>query len=464
MTLLAEGSIFAQRYRVGRCIGEGGMGAVFEVVHCETERRLALKVMHPHVLASDDMRARFRQEAKVAAHVDSEHVVDVFDAGIDDATGMPFLVMELLRGEELGKLLQSHGRLSPGEVVSYLHQTSLALDKTHAAHIVHRDLKPENLFLTQREDGSPHVKILDFGIAKFIVEGTARANVTRSIGTPSYMAPEQFRPGMGVTPKTDIYALGMIAYTLLVGEPYWAEESAKNENIFAFAAIAARGPEEPPTRRASRRGVTLPPSFDAWFAEATNNDPAKRFSSASTAILALADALSVPRPGMSIVATVPMSGPPSAVMEAKTPATTSGGLSSTASMEPSEPSRKGSIVAVLGALVLLGAAAGTAALLFANRGQDADHLATPAPTAASVQSTVLSAEAPALTDTREADAGEDADAGDDADAGEDAGEIPVASESVAPRPPSPRPGRPPRVVRPDEGPKTPKEDELYRRD
>src|SRR5580704_5559526 len=100
---LAVGTLFASRYRVVRRIATGGMGAVYEVIHLETERRRALKVMLPHILESEELRERFQREAKVAAHVESEFIVDVFDAGFDEETQMPFLVMELLRGEELSK-------------------------------------------------------------------------------------------------------------------------------------------------------------------------------------------------------------------------------------------------------------------------------------------------------------------------------------------------------------------------
>jgi serine/threonine-protein kinase len=140
---LSEGTLFAGRYRVLRCIAQGGMGAVYEVVHLQTERRRALKVMLPHLVQSEELRERFRREARVAAQIDSAFIVDVFDAGIDDATGMPFLVMELLKGEELGKRLKRVGHFTPEEAVEYLWQTAQALDKTHRAHIVHRDLKPE---------------------------------------------------------------------------------------------------------------------------------------------------------------------------------------------------------------------------------------------------------------------------------------------------------------------------------
>lgn len=294
---LAEGTLFNNRYRIIRCIAMGGMGAVYEAVHLETERRRALKVMHPHLLQSHDLRDRFRQEARVAAHVDSEFIVDVFDAGIDDATQMPFLVMELLRGEELGQLLTRVGRLEAAEAVTYLYHTALALDRTHRAHIVHRDLKPENLFLTEREDGSRRVKVLDFGIAKIVAESATHVNATRSIGTPLYMAPEQFQTGKSVTPATDLYSLGMVAFTLLVGTPYWLEESRAAGSVFAFASSVHNGPEEPASLRARRRGVPIPAGFDAWFARATAARPEQRFPSAVAAILTLADALSVPRPG-----------------------------------------------------------------------------------------------------------------------------------------------------------------------
>ena len=295
---LAVGAIFAGRYRVEHRIASGGMGAVYEVVHLETNRRRALKVMHANFLQSEDLRGRFRQEARVAAEIESEYIVDVFDAGIDEATGMPFLVMELLRGEELGKRLRRAGPLPPAEVLLYLHQTSLALDKTHRAHIVHRDLKPDNLFLCEREEGPARIKVLDFGIAKIVAAGATGAGATQSLGTPLYMAPEQFLMDSSVSPATDIFALGMITFTLLVGKPYWYEESRGGGNVFAFAAHAALGPREPASARAHRLGASLPPTFDAWFARATAKTPAERFPSATSAVKALAEALGLAQPGL----------------------------------------------------------------------------------------------------------------------------------------------------------------------
>ena len=288
MHSLDPNAIFAGRYRVVRCLAAGGMGAVYEVVHLETERRRALKVMHAHFVQSPELRERFKLEAKVAAHIDSEFIVDVFDAGIEDATQMPFLVMELLKGEELGKLLERVGRLPPADALTYLWQTALALDKTHRANIVHRDLKPENLFLTEREGGPPRIKVLDFGIAKFVAE-TGTSGATRSLGTPLYMSPEQFR-AQRVTPASDIFALALVAYTLLVGEAYWELEASAGGDVIAFALKTASGPTEAPTVRAARRGVTLPPGFDGWFLRATAVDPAQRPPTATACVAALGQA------------------------------------------------------------------------------------------------------------------------------------------------------------------------------
>jgi serine/threonine-protein kinase len=296
MTLLSlhPGTLFAGRYRIIRCIAQGGMGAVYEVVHLETERRRALKVMLANMLQSQEMRERFRQEARVTANIESEFLVDVFDAGIDEETGMPFLVMELLRGEELYKRLKRVKRFTFEEVVTFLHQASLALDKTHKASVVHRDLKPGNLFLTERDDGSPRIKVLDFGIAKLVAENSMSAEATRNLGTPIYMAPEQFQLGRRVSPASDIYALGMISFTFLVGTPYWADEINAGANVFAFAAAAVLGPQESACARAQRRGVTLPPEYDTWFRKITSPDPANRFLTASSAVYELAEVLGVP--------------------------------------------------------------------------------------------------------------------------------------------------------------------------
>ena len=277
---LPQASLFAGRYRIVRRIAAGGMGAVFEVVHTETQRRRALKVMLPELLDNNELRERFQLEARVTANVESEHIVDVFDAGIDDSTGMPFLVMELLNGQDLHRILQREGPLAPERAVTYLRQIAGALDKTHAAGIVHRDLKPENLFLTHREDGTPRVKILDFGISKVVNDAPQTARVTRGIGTPLYMAPEQAL-AHPVGPPTDLYALGLIAYTLLVGIAYWESEIQRFDNAIAFVVHTSKGTTDSASQRARDAGQALPDAFDPWFRRATALDPADRFATAA---------------------------------------------------------------------------------------------------------------------------------------------------------------------------------------
>jgi serine/threonine protein kinase len=280
---LPNNSLFHERYRILRGIKAGAMGAVHEARDERTNSPCALKTMLPGVLDDDTARTRFEQEAKITGDIRSDHIVRVTDAGVDEPTGMPFLVMELLEGEELGSLLKKKGHFPIDETLLYLTQVALALDKAHAASIVHRDLKPGNLFLTKRDDGSPCVKILDFGIAKLMSEGQTHA--TQTVGTPMYMAPEQIIGKSAlIGAPTDVLSLAHITYTMLTGESYWHEE-AKKVGVYALIQHVVAGPEEYPTKRAlRRRGMTLPDWFDAWFARATANHPDDRFQRATEAM------------------------------------------------------------------------------------------------------------------------------------------------------------------------------------
>ena len=295
LTELPAGAIFQGRYRVVRCIKAGGMGAVYECEHLSTQKRRALKVMLPEIVATKGMRERFELESRITAKIESDHIVETFDSGVDAETGAPFLVMELLRGEDLERSMEVHGAFVPPDAVVLLAQLALALDRTHAAGIVHRDLKPQNLFLTQRDDGSPRVKILDFGIAKVVADRNRTAQQTAAIGTPLYMSPEQTTGDGTIGPRADLYALGHIAYALLVGRAYWSEEQEALA-IYAFLSRVIAGPAEPAGARAARFQRSLPPAFDAWFARATASSPAHRFERASTQIAELANALGLPTP------------------------------------------------------------------------------------------------------------------------------------------------------------------------
>lgn len=288
LSMLDANYMFAGRYRIVRRLASGGMGAVYEAQHLETGRACALKVMLAHVAENASSRERFRLEARAAAMVSSAHVVEVLDAGVDDVTGSPFLVMELLRGEDLASRVQRIGPHAPEEVAILVFQAARGLDALHRAAIVHRDLKPSNLFLAKRDDAEI-VKVLDLGVAKRVVDTAA---TTAVVGTPLYMAPEQMS-NRKISAATDEYALAMVAYTLLVGKEYWAGEAETATSSIAFALLTLDGPKEPATQRAAQLGVTLPAPFDDWFYRAAAADATARFSNVLDAALGLCDALGV---------------------------------------------------------------------------------------------------------------------------------------------------------------------------
>jgi serine/threonine-protein kinase len=283
------------------------MGAVYEVIDERLDSPRALKIMLPGAIEDDDLRVRFEREAKITGAIQSDHIVRVSDAGLDAATDTPFLVMELLHGEEISNMMRRRKRLPVEELLVYLRQIALALDKTHAAGIVHRDLKPANLFITSRDDGTPCVKILDFGIAK-VMQAHA-AGTTRTVGTPLYMAPEQIRGDKDIGPAADIHALGHIAFALFVGAPYWHILMPDRETMFPLYAQILSGEREPPAEVAARRGVELPPGFDAWFLKAIAHRPADRFERATAAVSELADVLGVALSRSSIVELPPSARP-----------------------------------------------------------------------------------------------------------------------------------------------------------
>lgn len=291
---LPKNSVVAGRYRVIRCLRVGGMGAVFEVVDRVTRKRRALKLMPADVLDNEDLARRFQLETTITSKVESEHVVEVFDAGVDEDTGSPFLLMELLMGAELRAVLRRMGRFRASDAVYILHQVALGLERTHEANIVHRDLKPDNVFITRRDDGTLHVKLLDFGIAK-LVERATQPERTKVLGTPMYMAPEQLRGDGRVGASADLYALGHVAYALLAGRPYWHPDANETDNVFGLIMRVMKGAREKASERAPE--AELPAELDAWFARATAVDEDRRYASAQEQVAALADALGTPSPG-----------------------------------------------------------------------------------------------------------------------------------------------------------------------
>src|SRR6185369_3398831 len=218
---IAVGQVVAQKYRVDRFIGQGGMGVVVAGFHLELDQPVAIKFLVSESGLEGEGAERFRREARAAAKIHSEHVARVFDIGLLDER-VPYMVMELLHGHELEHEMERRGPLPIGEAVGYVLQAIDAVAEAHAAGIVHRDLKPTNLFLAQRADGSRIVKVLDFGISKSLGLGRPReVALTRTaafVGSPLYMSPEQMRSARDVDARADVWALGAILYAMVTGQ------------------------------------------------------------------------------------------------------------------------------------------------------------------------------------------------------------------------------------------------------
>jgi serine/threonine-protein kinase len=293
---LLPGAVIGDRYKVVRRIKQGGMGAVYEVLDSQTNRRRGLKMLLPSVALDAVTRERFRREATVSGRVESDHIVEAIDAGTDPRTRADFLVMELLRGEDLGAELTRRGRIPADEVVAYLAQVASGLQKVHAEGIAHRDLKLENIFVTTRDDGSPLLKILDFGVAKVFETATGPLQTTQVVGTPLYMAPEQLTGDALIDHRADLYSLAHLAFAMLVGHAYWEPELRDSATIYRFMRLVMDGPSVSATARAAEYDVVLPLGFDPWFARAAAKDADDRHSSALAMVLGLAEALQVPAP------------------------------------------------------------------------------------------------------------------------------------------------------------------------
>ncbi len=282
MDLPAE-TVIAGKYRVDKLLGVGGMGAVYLGKHMALGKRVAIKVIEPALVRTKEIADRFRREARAASVVESDHIVQVFDAGEDPDVGL-YMVMEYLTGEDLSQRL-ARGPLDVPSAATIAMQTARALAKAHAAGVVHRDLKPANLFLVTRDDGSLYVKILDFGISKFLTTdvgavgmtggATAGKPLTRVgavIGTPQYMSPEQAQ-ALGVDQRTDVWSLGVVLYEMLAGVPAYSGEGPYERII---VAIATQTPK-PLTEIA----LSVPPDLAALVHEAVTRDLDARVPSCS---------------------------------------------------------------------------------------------------------------------------------------------------------------------------------------
>jgi serine/threonine-protein kinase len=284
-TSLVPLSVLDGRYQLLRLLGEGGMGVVYEARHSGTGRRCAVKVIGTEALAkSPDSVARFQREAMASGAIESQHIAQVLDTGVDAASGSPYIVMELLVGEDLDATLARTGPLPPDVALRIVGQACIGLEKAHAAGIVHRDIKPANLFLS-RQDGALVTKILDFGIAKVMKDplgGTEAHSLTRSgslLGSPLYMSPEQALGQKTIDHRTDVWSLGVVLYEALSGVTPHATDETLGVLIMKIC-----GQPPPPVQL---RAPWVSPEVAEVVHRALATDPSARWASAADMLAAI---------------------------------------------------------------------------------------------------------------------------------------------------------------------------------
>ena len=276
-----ENVVVAGRFRLNHKLGQGGMGSVWHATQLGLDAPCAIKFIEGDYAELPEMQARFEREAKAAAALRSPHVVQIIDHSMWE--GIPFIVMELLDGEDLAHRIERRraqgSLLTPGETVTILAQVCRALSKAHALGIVHRDLKPENIYLV-KDDDREIAKILDFGIAKNITFDVGSTTKTGAmLGTPFYMSPEQAQGTRAIDARSDLWSLAVISYQCLTGQLPFESEALGD----LLMKIMVSPPPVPSTVAA------VPPGFDAWFAKAVSHEPAGRFQTAKE----LMDALTI---------------------------------------------------------------------------------------------------------------------------------------------------------------------------
>ncbi len=257
------GAVIAGKYVVERLLGKGGMGVVVAARHLQLREEVALKFLHVEMARKPALVIRFDREARAAARIKSEHVARVLDVGTME-DGVPFIVMEMLSGSDLHRLSAARGPLPWNEAALYVAQACDAVAEAHRYGIVHRDLKPANLFLTHRADGSPLVKVLDFGISKMAEEGAEELTATTDVlGSPLYMSPEQIESPKDVDARADVWALGAILYKLLSGRAAFAAATAGS-------SLAKIVKDAPPPLHPQRPDV--PPELEALVMRCLEKD------------------------------------------------------------------------------------------------------------------------------------------------------------------------------------------------
>jgi len=279
------GTVVAGKYRLDRILGKGGMGVVYEATNQSVGRRVALK----RLWAGDDpdLVGRLHREARATAAIHSPHVVEILDVVKDEHEEI-WVVMELLEGESLAARIQRFGSLSAAETAAFVAQLLAGLEAAHEQHVVHRDLKPANVFLHRSAEGETVVKLLDFGISKWRGETGGQLTATgATLGTPSYMAPEQAQASRDADERSDVYSVGAILYECLSGEPPYGRDT--------YPVVLARLMTQDPVDI----GDLVPdlgPGLVDVIRRAMARDPADRFPTAHSMRVALESSVDLTAP------------------------------------------------------------------------------------------------------------------------------------------------------------------------
>jgi eukaryotic-like serine/threonine-protein kinase len=281
--LLREGDLLGGRYRIGPCLGGGGMASVFRATHVGLDQPVAIKIVSPLIRELPGVVSRFMREARAASRLAGEHVVRVFDVGTT-ADGAPYLVMELLEGRDLSQLLDEGFCPTVDVAVDIVLQACEALAEVHGLGIVHRDLKPANLFLARGPDGLACLKLIDFGISRVDSplspkDAVALTNPEIVMGSPRYMPPEQMESAAAADSRSDIWGLGAILYEMLVGNAPFDGDS-----LLDIYAAAVRAP--PPSPSALRSD--LPDDIDEVILRCLRVEPRERYADVAELAEALA--------------------------------------------------------------------------------------------------------------------------------------------------------------------------------
>ena len=293
------GMVIDGRYRLEGTLGRGGMGLVYRAAHVGLRRQVAVKILHPSLAASPDVRNRFEREALAVGKIDHPNCVAVYDSGrLPD--GSLYLAMELLDGKSLADVLEQDGQLAPGRALHILAGILRGLAHIHGAGLIHRDIKPENIFLIRQGDDLDFAKILDFGIAKAMVgvdldDGVKLTQAGMAFGTPIYMAPEQAL-GNPMDGRADLYAASVMAYEMLAGAPPFYSD----DKLEVMSMHTAR-PVPPMRQRMIKGGRPIPSSIERLIVKGLTKKPSERYASAEVYLAAVEHALETPDGGVTDV-------------------------------------------------------------------------------------------------------------------------------------------------------------------